>query len=89
MKTLDIAQASKPLSEYAKELRDEIIVLMSGGVPVAAIVSLKNVDNLVLELLSLSANPEFMEIIEKARKELRRGQKLSLEEMEREFSEGT
>jgi len=85
MKTVEIAQASKPLSEYAKEVRDEIIVLLSGGVPVAAIVSLKNVDSLHLELLSLSANPEFMEIIEKARKELRNGKKLSLEEMERDF----
>jgi len=85
MITLEIAQASKQLSEYARELRDEIIVLMSGSEPVAAIVSLKNVDSLDLELLSLSANPEFMEIIEKARKDLRNGKKLSLEEMEREF----
>lgn len=85
MITLEIAQASKPLSEYAKELRDEIIVLMSGSEPVAAIVSLKNVDRLDLELLSLSTNSEFMKIIEKARKELRNGKKLSLEEMEQEF----
>jgi len=38
-----------------------------------------------LELLSLSANPEFMEIIATSRKELRSGKKLSLDEMEREF----
>jgi uncharacterized protein (DUF433 family) len=37
------------------------------------------------ELLSLSANPDFMEIIETSRKELRNGKKLSVEEMEREF----
>ncbi len=85
MITLDITQASMPLSEYAKELHDEIIVLMSGSEPLAAIVSLKNVDRLDLELLALSTNPVFMEIIEKARKELRNGKKLSLEEMEREF----
>ena len=85
MVTLEIAQASKPLSEYAEELRDEIIVLMSGSEPVAAVVSLKNVDSLDLELLSLSANPEFMEMAKKARKELRNGKTLSSEEMEREF----
>jgi len=85
MKTLEITQASKPLSEYAKDLRDEIIVLMSGSEPLAAIVPLKNVDSLDLELLSLSANPEFMEIIATSRKELRSGKKLSLDEMEREF----
>ena len=85
MKTLEIGQASKPLSEYAKEVRDETIVLTSNNEPIAAIVSLKNIDSTDLELLSLSANPEFMKIIETARKELRNGKKLSLEEMEREF----
>ncbi|MFQ5628912.1 MAG: hypothetical protein ACE5I1_09145 [bacterium] len=85
MITLDITQASKPLSEYANELRDEIIVLLSDNNPVAAVVSLKNADSLDLELLSLSTNSEFMEIIEQSRKELRAGKKVSLEEMEREF----
>ncbi|MGH7599801.1 MAG: hypothetical protein ACREOI_25890 [bacterium] len=85
MITLEIAQASRPLYEYAKELRDDIIVLTSDNEPVAAIISLKNVDSSDLEWLSLSTNPEFMGIIEKSRKELRAGKKLSLEEMEREF----
>jgi PHD/YefM family antitoxin component YafN of YafNO toxin-antitoxin module len=85
MKTLEIALASKPLYEYAKELRDDIIVLTSDNEPIAAVVSLKNLDSVDLEWLSLSTNPEFMEIIDKSRKELRSGKKLSLEEMEREF----
>jgi hypothetical protein len=85
MKTLEIALASKPLYEYAKELSDDIIVLTSDNEPIAAVVSLKNVDSADLELLALSTTPEFMEIIEKSRKELRSGKKLSLEEMEREF----
>jgi hypothetical protein len=54
-------------------LRDEIIALMSDNEPIAAIVSLKNVDDSDLELLSLSTNSEFMEIIQNARKELRAG----------------
>ena len=78
MKTLSIAKATKPLSEYAKELKDEILVLTSDGSPVAAVASLKNVD---WESLSLSTNPDFMEIIEKSRKEFKIGKKLSLDEM--------
>jgi len=87
MKTLELAQASKPLSEYAKELRDEIIVSTSNDQPVAAIVSLQNIDDSDLELLSLNSNPQFAAIIQQARKELRNGKKLSLEEMELEFAE--
>lgn len=85
MKTLEIAHASKPLAEYAQELQDDMVVLMSGNEPIAALVSLKNVEGLDLELFSLNANPEFMKIVEKSRRELRNGRKLSLDEMEREF----
>lgn len=58
---------------------------LSSSAPVAALVSLKNGEDLSLELQALSANAEFMRIIEHARRELRNGKKLSLEEMEREF----
>ena len=83
MKTLSITKATKPLSEYAKELKDETLVLTSDGSPVAAVVSLKNVD---WESLSLSTNPDFMEIIEKSRKEFKIGKKLSLDEMRTEVA---
>ncbi|GAH85770.1 unnamed protein product, partial [marine sediment metagenome] len=43
MKTIDLEKASKPLSEYTKEIDKEIIVLKLKDKPVAAIVSLKNV----------------------------------------------
>lgn len=78
MKTIEISTATKPLSEYAEELGDEMIVLTAHQKPVAAIVSLKNVDR---ESLSLSTNPEFVKIIDQARGEFRAGRKLSLEEM--------
>lgn len=81
MKTIEISEASKPLSDYAKELDEEIIVLTSNKKPIAALVSLKNVDR---ESLALSTNPEFMEIIEAAREEFRSGKKLSFEEIKRE-----
>ena len=81
MKAIEISEALKLLSDYVKELDEEIIVLTSNKKPIAALVSLKNVDK---ESLVLSTNPEFMEIIEAARKEFKAGRKLSLEEMKRE-----
>lgn len=81
MKAIELSEALKPLSDYAKELDEEIIVLTLNKKPIAALVSLKNVDR---ESLALSTNPEFMAIIEAAREEFRAGKKLSLEEMKRE-----
>ena len=59
MKTIEISTASRPLADYTREL-DDFLVLTSNSKPVAAIVSLKNVDP---ESLALSTNAEFMEII--------------------------
>ena len=83
MKTLAISKATKPLYEYTKKLKDELLILTSNGRPVVAIVSLKNVD---LESLSLCTNLDFMEIIEISRKEFKKGKKLSLEEMQKEIA---
>ena len=80
MKTIELTSATRPLSEYAKEFGDQVIVLTSHRKPVAAIVSLRKVDR---ETLSLSTNLEFMEVIEKARAEFAAGQILTLEEMKR------
>lgn len=84
MKTIELSEASKPLSDYVKALDEEIIVLSLEKKPIAALVSLKNVDQ---ESVALSTNPEFMAIIdiEGAREEFKSGKKLSLEEMKREL----
>ncbi|MGB8644096.1 MAG: hypothetical protein WCF84_02585 [Anaerolineae bacterium] len=81
MKTIELTTASKPLSEYAQDFGDEVIVLTSHQKPIAAIVSLRKEDK---ESLSLSLNPEFMELIEKARAEFAAGGRLTLEEMKRQ-----
>jgi PHD/YefM family antitoxin component YafN of YafNO toxin-antitoxin module len=80
MKTIEISTASQPLSTYANEFREETIVLTLNGEAVAIVVCLKDSDP---ESLSLSTNPKFLEIIEKAREEFRTGKTLSLEEMKR------
>jgi hypothetical protein len=84
MRTIEISTASKPLCDYANELDEEIIVLTSNDRPVAAIVSLRKVDK---EALSLSFNPEFIEIINKAREEFETGRRLSFDEMKEAVSE--
>lgn len=84
MRTIEISTASKPLCDYANELDDEIIVLTSNERPVAAIVSLRNVDK---EALSLSLNPEFIAIINKAREDFDTGRRLSFDEMKQAVSE--
>jgi antitoxin (DNA-binding transcriptional repressor) of toxin-antitoxin stability system len=80
MKRIEISAASKPLSEYAGELDDEIVILTSGDHAVAALVPLKNIDE---ESLALSTNQTFLDIIERSRKEIRACNTISLEEMER------
>jgi hypothetical protein len=84
VKTIDIAAASKPLSQYAEELGDEVIVLVADQTPFAALVSLKKVDR---ESLVLSTSPEFLAIIEDARREFREGKKLSYEAMKQAVAE--
>ena len=81
MKTIELSTASRSLAEYAKDFGDEIVVLTAHRKPVAAVVSLRDVDR---EGLRLGTDPEFMAIIEQARAEFRSGRKLSLEEMRRE-----
>ena len=84
MKTIEISEASGSLSDYAKELGEEVIVLTSNKKPIAALVSLKN---MARESLALSTSPEFIGIIQAARKEFQFVKKLSLEEMKREVLE--
>ena len=80
MKTVRLASASRSLAEYAKELDNEIVVVTDRNKPIAAVVPLKNVDR---ESLALSSHPEFLEIIERSRRQFAAGKTLSLEEMRR------
>ncbi|MGH9662095.1 MAG: hypothetical protein ACRD96_26335 [Bryobacteraceae bacterium] len=82
MKTLELRKASKTLAAYAANLGSESIVVTSNTKPVAALVSLKDVDR---ESLSLSLDPGFLRIIRRARAEVSRGDVYSLEEVKREM----
>jgi len=82
MKTLELRNASKTLADYAANLGSESIVVTSNRRPVAALVSLKDVDR---ESLSLSLDPAFMKIIRRARAEVKRGDVYSLDQVKREM----
>jgi prevent-host-death family protein len=64
MKTLELSQATAPLSQYADGLDREPIILTVDGKPIAALISIQESD---WESLSLSTNPQFIQLIEHSR----------------------
>ena len=78
MRKISLAKASRSLAQYAAELTDEIIVVTKGHSPYAALVPLANVDR---ESLAVSTHPEFMKLINRARRRFAEGKTLDLEEM--------
>jgi antitoxin (DNA-binding transcriptional repressor) of toxin-antitoxin stability system len=64
MKTLELAQATAPLVEYAQDVGRAPLILTVGGKPVAALVSIENAD---LETITLSTHPQFLALIERSR----------------------
>jgi antitoxin (DNA-binding transcriptional repressor) of toxin-antitoxin stability system len=80
MKTIEIADATGPVVDYARGSNRKPVVLTQDGKPVAVLVPVKNAD---LETISLSMNPKFLEIIERSREQLRQEGGIPLEEVER------
>lgn len=64
MKTLEMAKAKAPLSEYARNIRKGPVVLTVDGKPVAALVPIENAD---LETVALSTDSRFLALIERSR----------------------
>ena len=64
MKTLEMAEATAPLAQYARDVTGEPLILTIGGKPVAALVPIENAD---LETVTLSTHPEFLALIERSR----------------------
>lgn len=64
MKIVEIAEANATLAEYTTGLAEEPVIITNNGQPIAALVTLENVD---LETIALSSNPKFIELIERSR----------------------
>jgi antitoxin (DNA-binding transcriptional repressor) of toxin-antitoxin stability system len=66
--TLDVRKAKAPLAEYARNLSRGPVVLTRDGRPVAALVSMENVDP---ETLALSSNRSFLRLVKRSRAAIR------------------
>src|SRR5215510_2056468 len=82
MKAIQLPKELQPFVKVAEAGGEEPLVFTEKKRPVAMLVSLRKVDR---ESLALSTSPEFLRIIETARKEIRAGQTTSLEEVERKL----
>ena len=80
MKTVDVAKATLPLSDYAKKVKKQPVIVTKEGKPVAALVSITNAD---IENVSLSSNPKFIALIERSRMKQKAEGGISTEEMRR------
>ena len=85
MKTLELPKEIASLLPVAEAADAQTLVFIEKKRPVAALVSLKNVDR---ESLALSTNPQFLRIIDRSRKEIRAGKTVSLESVERRYRPG-
>ena len=77
MNTLEIEQANHSLRKYAAQVKDPLVIT-DHGKPIAALLSLENVD---METVSLSTNPRFLSIIERSRRRQEEEGGISSEEM--------
>lgn len=80
MKTLELTKATAPLADYVRHMGKGPVVLTSRHKPIAALILVKNAD---WEELSLSSNPKFMAMIERARARHKVEGGISSEEMRR------
>ncbi len=80
MKIVERADATRALGDYAAEIADGPVVVTDHGQPVAALVPIENVD---LETVSLSTNPQFLDLIERSRARVRAEGGISSDEIRR------
>ncbi len=83
MKVIEKADATATLAEYAGEIGSGPLIVTSQGRPVAALVPIENAD---LETVSLSTNPQFIDLLERSRASVRTEGGIPSEEMRRRFS---
>ena len=84
LKTLDIAEATHPLAEYARQVESGPLVITIRGKPIAIVAALEDVD---LETLAVSSNPQFQALIAHSRQQQQEQGGFSSEHM-RQMLEG-
>src|SRR5437016_10285923 len=80
MKRIDIAKTTGQLREYAKNARNQVVIVTEREKPIAALVGIDDVD---YESLSLSTNPKFIDIIARSRARMEKEGGIPVDEMRR------
>ncbi|MEQ8974255.1 MAG: prevent-host-death protein [Coleofasciculus sp. C1-SOL-03] len=83
MKQVSIEQVSQDLPGYLQVAEQEYIVITREGVAIGILIGLEDSEDWWEELLL--QNPQFLKRIEKARRSLREGKGISLEEMRKKY----
>ena len=82
LKTIDVHDATATLAEHVQRLDNEPLVVTKRGKLIAALVPVNGTD---LEALSLSTDPDFLDLIERSRRRHREEGGVSLDEVRREL----
>jgi prevent-host-death family protein len=85
MRTVDIAEATGWLSEYARQIRRGPVVVTRRGRPVAVVAAVEGLD---LETLSLSSSADFIALIERSRASYRANGGQPLDEVRHRYGLG-
>jgi prevent-host-death family protein len=80
VRSIDIAKATGQLREYAENVCKDAVIVTRHGKPIAAVVGVEDFD---YESLSLSTNPQFIELIARSRARLEREGGISTAEVRR------
>jgi antitoxin (DNA-binding transcriptional repressor) of toxin-antitoxin stability system len=83
MKIVESVDASGTLADYAAQIGAGPVIVTNQGRPVAALVAIENAD---LETVTLSSNPQFVELIERSRSSVISSGTISAEDMRKKFS---
>ncbi len=81
MKTIDVAEATAPLAEYARRNRRQALLLTRGGKPYAVLSPISTPTD--LENLKVSSSPDFQALIARSRRENPPGTGLTTQEARR------
>lgn len=81
MNTVELNDATGTLAEYSTARGRNPLVVLRHGKPIAALIALP--DDVDLESLSLSTNPEFLALLERSRESLKREGGINSTEMRR------
>ncbi len=82
MRAVQLTEATGPLSECARRAREETVVLMRRGKPVAAVVTVGSLD---WEDLVVGSDPDFVALIERSRRLYKPGAGIPLERIRRRY----